>query len=102
MFADAVAALLVEAGQDDVVVLSPEEEPWGHYDGAVVTLDVTGLDADVVIRLPDDLGGSGNGSTTTADGGRRQVELPDLRSVFDLLDRSCATARSRAEVLDDP
>ena len=100
LLADAMAALLVEAGQDDVEVLAPEEEPQGHYDGAVVTFDLTGLDADVVIHLPNDRGGSGIGSTTTPDDGLRDVELADMRAVFDLLDRSCATATRRAEVLE--
>jgi hypothetical protein len=98
MFADAMAALLEKAGQDEVEVLAAGDQPHGHYDGAIVTLDLTGLDADVVIHLPDELGGGGTGATTTATA-ERDVELVDVRSVLEVLDEHCATARPRAAAL---
>ena len=41
MLADAMAALLEKAGQDEVEVLVAGETPHGHYDGAIVTIDLT-------------------------------------------------------------
>ena len=100
MLAGAMAALLTEAGQDDVEVLPPGGTPHGHYDGAVVTIDVTGLDADVVIRLPDEVGGAGSGTAITHDEGRH-VDLRDAWSVLHLLDEHCATASPRTSVLPE-
>jgi hypothetical protein len=93
-----MAAVLAEAGQDDVEVLPEGGTPHGHYDGAVVTIDLTGLDAEIVIRLPDDAGGAGTGTATTGAEGR-DVELPDVRSVLHLLDEHVATANPRSLVL---
>lgn len=99
LLADAMAALLVEAGQDDVETLD-QGPPSGHYDGAVVTIDLTDLDAGFVIRLPDDVGGGGVGTASTPGEGRR-VDLPDARSVLNLLDEHCATGTPRASVLPE-
>ena len=100
MLADAMAALLEKAGQDEVEVLANGDEPQGHYDGAIVTLDLTGLDAQVVIHLPDAAGGGGIGTTTTA-GQDIEVELLDVRSVLDVLDEHCATGVLRSAGLGD-
>jgi hypothetical protein len=101
MLADAMAALLEEAGQDDVEVLAPGEAPRGRYDGAIVTLDLTDLDAGVVIHLPDDGGGAGVGTATTGDEDR-DIELNDVRSVLEVLDEHCTTGRSRTDALHRP
>jgi hypothetical protein len=98
LLADAMATLLTDAGQDDVEVLPDGGVPEGHYDGAVVTLDLTGLDAEIVIRLPDDAGGAGTGTATISDEGR-DVELLDVQSVLHLLDEHVSTAKPRAQVL---
>jgi hypothetical protein len=100
LLADAMAALLSEADQDDVEVLPEGGVPEGHYDGAVVTIDLTGLDAGVVIRLPDEEGSAGMGTATTRSEDR-PVDLPDVRSVLDLLDEHCATGTSRSSVLPE-
>lgn len=101
LLGDAMATLLADAGQDDVEVLPEGGTPQGHYDGAVVTIDLTGLDAEIVIRLPDDAGGAGTGTATTADEGR-DVELLDVRSVLHLLDEHVATGTPRSSVLPEP
>lgn len=101
MLADAMAALLEEAGQDDIEVLAAGEEPRGHYDGAIVTLDLTDLDAGVVIQLPDASGGAGVGVAST-EAEDQDVELTDVRSVLALLDEHCATDRARADALKNP
>lgn len=98
LLADAMATLLTDAGQDDVEVLPEGGTPQGHYDGAVVTIDLTGLDAEIVIRLPDDAGGAGTGTATTSDEGR-DVELLDVGSVLHLLDEHLSTPTPRSRVL---
>jgi hypothetical protein len=98
LLGDAMATLLTEADQDDVEVLPLGGSPTGHYDGAVVTVDLAGLDAEVVIRLPDDAGGAGMGTATTRDQDR-EVYLRDARSVLLLLDVQVATATPRASVV---
>lgn len=98
MLADAVAALLEEAGQDDVEVLAVGATPQGRYDGAIVTVDLADLDAGVVIHLPDERGGAGIGRAETAVD-HRDVELADVRAVLEVLDEHCASSHPRAGVL---
>jgi hypothetical protein len=94
ILAEALAALLEQAGQDEVEVLAVGDDPRGYYDGAIVTIDLTDLDAGVVIHLPDTSGGAGIGTTTTANE-EREVDLVDARSVLELLDQHCATSVPR-------
>lgn len=101
LLADTVAVVLAHAGQDEVEVLRPGTgTPHGHYSGVIATIDLTGVDADVVIQLPDAEGGGGMGAAVTA-AGSREVALPDVVAVLQLLDEHCAADAPRTRALDE-
>ena len=94
----AVAALLASAGQDDVVVVAREsEEPGGHFDAAVV-IDLSTVDADVVIQLPDASGRPGIGTVRDGDSAER-VRIDSAHRIVDLLDVYCPAHESRLDRL---
>jgi hypothetical protein len=91
---DALAGVLGSEGDDvDVIDLrdASADGPAGHYDAAIVTVVLPhGIDADVVIELPDHLGNPGTGSVRHG----RITARVHLDGIDDLLDVLRATAEA--------
>jgi hypothetical protein len=78
----ALAAMLAAGDSDDVV----ERGRLGHYDAAVVSDDLpAGVDADVVITLPDTRGSAGTG-TVERGGVLQEVTIGGAARVVELLE----------------
>ena len=95
----ALFELLEKAGVDDVVTMGddPAADLSGHYDAAVVTLTLPdGLDADLVIELPDAGGNSGEGRVVRA-GAAQPVAIGSATEIISLLDEHCPGATARVE-----
>lgn len=78
----ALAAMLAASGDDDVVKRGGD----GRYDAAVVSDDLPpGVQAEVVITLPDTRGSGGTG-TVTRGGVVHQVSIGGATRVVELLE----------------
>lgn len=93
VLAGAIAEVLASAGVDEVVGRGQLTD--AHLDAAVVTIDLReGVDADVVIELPDTSGNTGVGRVTTALGGE-EVVITGAATILELLDRYCPAVTAR-------
>ena len=94
---DSLAGVLGDRGDRvDVIDLRDPQAPvpTGHYDAAIVTISLPdGIDADVVIELPDHQGGGGTGSVQRGLVTAR-VELDGIDDLLGVLGSMPSNGRS--------
>jgi hypothetical protein len=100
MLQGALARVLSVPGFDEVVQVGSGRDISGHFDVALVSRSLPqGVNADVVITLPDQFGSGGFARVKAAGTGATEVAVRSSGDVVALLDRLVPGPTSRMALL---